>query len=355
MKLGLKEKLMFNGSKKHILFVWIIWILVVGPGYAMGRQIVDMSGRTVTVPESITKVYGTSPPATYLIYAMDPELIAGLNFEFTTQERQFLDPRVKDISVIGGWFGQGRTPNQETLMKVKPDIMLAWMWGTTAANEKIEQLAKQLGFPVVYVRLDRLHDYAESFRFLGTLLNRESRGRMLSDYAEQALEAVGTAVSGLADEKKKRIYYAEGMDGLSTECDLSSHTELIPLAGAKNVYQCTPKDGFGMERISIEQVMLFDPAVILAQEKTFVEHVFQDPRWQGIRAVRDKHVLLIPRNPFNWFDRPPSFMRILGIQWLTHSLYPDRFSLDLPSETRKFYKLFLNVDLDYASFKKVLE
>jgi iron complex transport system substrate-binding protein len=39
-------------------------------------------------------------------------------------------------------------------------------------------------------------------------------------------------------------------------------------------------------------------------------------------------------------------MRILGIQWLTHCLYPDRFPLDLPAETQKFYRLFLRIDLD---------
>ena len=110
-----------------------------------------------------------------------------------------------------------------------------------------------------------------------------------------------------------------------------------------------------MEKISIEQVMLYDPEVILAQEKTFVENVFHDPRWQSIRAVKNKHVHLIPRDPFNWFDRPPSFMRILGIQWLTHCLYPDRFSLDLPAETKKFYKLFLGVELDDKSLNGVLE
>lgn len=347
---------MLNLLKKYIVLLGLgMLALQAGPDAAMSREIRDMAGRTVTVPDTIAKVYGTSPPATYLIYAMDPERIAGLNFEFTTRERQFLSPGVAGLPVIGGWFGQGRTPNQETLLQVKPDVMIAWMWGTSAANEKIEQLAGQLGFPLVYVRLDRLSDYPEAFRFLGMLLNLEDRGRMLSDYTERALKAVSSAVSGIADEKKKRIYYAEGMDGLSTECDQSSHTELIPLAGAKNVYQCAPKDAFGMEKISIEQVMIFDPEVILAQEKPFVEAVFHDPRWQEIGAVRNKQVLQIPRNPFNWFDRPPSFMRILGVQWLTRSLYPDRFSLDVPSETRKFYKLFLNVDLDEASMKRILE
>ncbi|MFH0996115.1 MAG: ABC transporter substrate-binding protein [Pseudomonadota bacterium] len=336
----------------------VFWILalsvIISGGPAHSREIVDMSGRSVSVPDTITRVYGASPPVTCMIYAMDPGLIAGLNSPITRPEGQFMSAEVKNLPVIGGWFGQGRTPNQETLLQIKPDVMIVWMW-VSPGKDKIEETAKQLGVPLVYIRIDHLSDYTAAFRFLGTLLNRETRGRMLSEYTEQALKSVETVVSGIPNEKKKSIYYAEGMDGLSTECDQSFHTELIPLAGGKNIHRCAPKDIYGMEKISIEQVMLYDPEVILAQEKTFAENVFNDPRWQSIRAVRARHVLRIPRVPFNWFDRPPSFMRILGVQWLTHCLYPDLFSLDVPSETKKFYKLFLGVDMDGKSLSGVLE
>jgi len=324
-------------------------------GPAPAKDIVDMAGRSVRVPDTITKVYGTSPPVTYLIYAMEPGLMAGLNFPFTEPEGRYLDPEVKNLPVMGGWFGQGRTPNQETLLQIKPDIMMAWMWGKSAADQKIEETAEKLGLPLVYVRIDHLKDYAEAFRFMGMLLNLETRGQALSEYTQKTLKAVEAAVSQIPDAEKRKVYYAEGMDGLSTECDQSSHTELIPLAGGKNMYECAPKDDYGMERISLEQILLYDPEVILAQEKTFVENIFKDPRWKSIHAVKAGHVYSIPRLPFNWFDRPPSFMRILGIQWLTHSLYPDRFPLDLPAETRTFYRLFLGVDLDDTALAGVIE
>jgi iron complex transport system substrate-binding protein len=347
----------WNNTRKRILPVAVFCFLALSAvlsGPAHGREIVDMAGRRVSVPDTITKVYGASPPVTYLIYAMDPGLIAGLNHPFTPQEAKYLRPEVKNLPVIGGWFGQGRVPNQETLMQIKPDVMIAWTWGMSAANDKVEQTAKQLGLPLVYIRIDHLRDYAGAFRFMGTLLNREKRGRMLGDYTEKTLKSIDAVVSQIPDSKKRTVYYAEGMDGLSTECDQSPHAELIPMAGAKNIYRCTPRDRYGMEKISMEQVMLYDPEVILAQEKTFAKNVANDPRWQSIRAVRNKNIHLIPRLPFNWFDRPPSFMRILGIQWLTHSLYPDRYPMDVTAETKTFYKLFLGVELDDASLNKVL-
>lgn len=341
-------------SWKRVAWLWIALVLVMFPDIAGARQIVDMAGRSVTVPDVITKAYGSSPPAMCLIYAMDPDLLAGLNYPVRPDEARFMNPAVAKLPVIGGWFGQGRTPNLETLLKVKPDVMIAWL-GKFVTDKKTESVARELGIPVVYIRFDHLSDYVRAFTLMGELLNRTKRAQMLSDYTGHVLKSVHAVVEKIPESQRVSVYYAEGMDGLSTECDQSFHTELISAAGGQNVYRCVPKDVYGMERISLEQVMLFNPQVILAQEKNFTDTVFQDSRWQSIRAVRTRRVYRIPRSPFNWFDRPPSFMRILGVQWLLHCLYPDRYTVDMASETRQFYKLFLGVDLNDKSLREVLE
>lgn len=354
--LSSSEHSMFPSCLKQTAAICaFILFAILAVEYAEGREIVDMAGRTVTVPDHITKVYGASPPATYLLYAVNPNLLAGLNFPFNPAERQYLNSSVESLPVLGGWFGQGRTPNQEAILKVKPDVMVVWMWQQMATNEKIEQTAIQLMLPMVYVRLDRLGDYPETFRFMGKLLGREDRAHALSEYAVQALGAVEPAAKTIPEDGKVSVYYAEGRDGLSTECDQSLHTELINLAGGKNIYRCSPRDWYGMERISMEAVVAADPEVILAQEKEFVDGVYSDPRWQSIRAVKNKKVHLIPRSPFNWFDRPPSFMRLLGIRWLANILYPDRFPFDPARETREFYNLFLGVQLNDHALQAVLQ
>ena len=110
----------------------------------------------------------------------------------------------------------------------------------------------------------------------------------------------------------------------------------------------------GMEKISFEQVMLYNPDVILVMENVFYKGVFSDPRWQQIKAVKNKKVYLIPNQPFNWFDRPPSFMRLLGVKWLANALYPEVFHDDMVKETKAFYKLFLQKDIDDATAQALL-
>jgi iron complex transport system substrate-binding protein len=104
----------------------------------------------------------------------------------------------------------------------------------------------------------------------------------------------------------------------------------------------------------METLMQYDPEVIIVQEKIFYDEIYNKPLWANINAVKNKRVHMIPRSPFNWFDRPPSFMRILGLQWTMSHIYPDTFNIDIKQETKKFYKLFLGVDITDEQVNSIL-
>lgn len=290
-------------------YLFLILVLSVGCCFSVhARMITDMVGRQVVVPDVINKVYGTSPPATYMIYALDPGLIAGLNTPFNQSENGYLDPRLEKLPVVGSWFGQGRVANLEMLLQVHPDIILVWVWQMSAVNEKIEQALKPLGIPVVYMQLDSLEDYPAAYRFLGDLFGRWQRAEALCRYAEDTLSEMARVRAAIPKEKWVSVYYAEGADGLSTECHTSVHAQLIPLSGAENVHRCTSTTVSGMQKVSMEQVLQYDPQVIVAHEPQFFSLLKRKTAWKNIRAVRDGRVYRIPRTPLNWFDRPPSFM-----------------------------------------------
>ena len=318
-------------------------------------DITDMAGRAVTIPDASTKVFCSTPPTLLLLYALDPSLAAGLNFAFTGRETTYLRPEFLNLPVLGGWFGQGQTPNLESVMAANPDFILTWSWRTSAVEEVVAKTAKTINLPVVYVRLDSLEDYAQAFEFLGRILHREARGQALALAARRMVAEVESVVAAIPKKERVSVYYAQGMDGLKTECDTSVHAELINLAGGRNVRSCKARDAYGMESVGIEEVLCADPDVILAKERPFAQAARTSPVWNHLRAVRDGKVFSIPTTPFNWFDRPPSFMRILGLCWLTNKLYPERYPKDMIAEAKAFYRLFLNVDLDDAQARAVLE
>lgn len=318
------------------------------------REIVDMTGRKVTVPEKIRRVFASSPPATYMLYATDPTLLVGSNFATRDQDKKYLRPEFTRLPVTGGVFGQGRNINMEALLALKPDIVLTWStYGAKTDQQFVEQMRKG-GIPTVFVKLDRLEDYPEAFRFMGELFGQRKRAKELSAYATETLRAAARITAKIPEKDRVRVYYAQGPDGLSTEGAKSWHAQLIPLAGGRNVHKGMQLDQAGLEKISMEQVLIYNPDVIVTHDRSFYASIYRDNRWQNVRAVRGKQVFLIPNAPFNWFDRPPSFMRLLGLKWLGNKLYPKSFPLDMHAETRKFYRLFLGVDLSEQDVQEIL-
>lgn len=309
---------------------------------APAREITDMAGRRVVVPERIERVWGSAPPLSVLLAMVAPETMVGVNLPFAPPSRAYLPPGVVELPVLGGVYGMGRAADPEEVLNRRPQIVLAWK-SPFVDPGMVEAFFAKIGVPVVFVALDTLADWPAALRFTTALLGRDAAaGAAQADYVAQAIARVGTAVAPVPETERIRVYYAEGPAGLNTDCHRSFHTEAIELAGGYNIYRCEPRSHMGMEAISLEQVLAADPQVILAQNAQFAAAVLKDPRWQGVRAVRDGRVVAVPEWPMNWLDRPPSAMRALGIQWLANLFYPQRYPLNLRHETRAFYRLFLH-------------
>jgi iron complex transport system substrate-binding protein len=91
-------------------------------------------------------------------------------------------------------------------------------------------------------------------------------------------------------------------------------------------------------------------------DRGFFENVTQKPEgvWQTVPAVTAKRVHLAPTAPFGWIDGPPSINRLIGLAWLANLLHGDRFPFDIRQDTRKFYKLFYQVDISDAELETLI-
>ncbi|QFY41535.1 ABC transporter substrate-binding protein [Candidatus Methylospira mobilis] len=342
---------MFNNIKFLFFCICLLATFQCAPSQA--RELTDSSGSAVKIPEKIERVWGTSPPVTALIYAIDPSLLIGVNLPYTQGDEAFILPVARNLPVLGGWVGHGQTPNLEEIFKLAPQLAILWDDGMLDMSHQKKKLALA-GIATATIRLNRLDEYPAALRFLGNALNRRERAETLARYIEKALDSLKQLREQLPAPQRVSIYYAEGAAGLNTECDESFHVEALELAVGRNVYHCRPQSHFGMEQVSLEQVIAWAPDVLLVQEPVFFERVYGEPNWKALAAVQQGRVIMIPRRPFNWIDRPPSFMRALGAQWLANLLYPERYPLDLPAAIREFYRLFLRVELDENMLKQVM-
>jgi iron complex transport system substrate-binding protein len=332
----------------------VLGLLVAG---AEARQITDLAGRQVSVPDKVRKIYCMSPTCQVLMYTLAPDLLAGWNYQPTPGEKAMLVAPYRDLPVLGGWFGHNNTGNIEEIMKIHPDVMISI--GDPMAVSVAERVEKQTGLPVLIGDWN-LEKLADNYRMLGVLTGRQARARLLADYCAGTLARIKAKVAAIPEAQRRRIYYAEGPKGLSTDPGGSAHSESIVYAGGHNVAEVQGDHGYGEIPVSMEQILTWNPEIVIAgydhemSPGAFYRGVWGDSLWRQVKAVKARAVYEAPQFPFNWIDRPPSANRVIGILWLANVFYPDRFHDNLRGETRKFYKLFYHRDLSEAELTRLL-
>lgn len=326
---------------------WILLLL----SLHLGAFSPEESGRFPTPPSPATqppkRLYASHTSLLYLLYALAPETIQGLTKAWNPSQLPYLKESVKDKPVVGGFFGQGKLPNLEAILALHPDLILL-----SASAENLASLKERfhaLQKPLLYLESASLEDHIHAFEALGGRLGKEVRAKKLADYGRDSL-ALGQRISAYLTTHRlppTRLYEAHGIDGLSTTCNDSARAALLALGGAQGVHECPlQRTRRGHVKISFEQLLGYQPESILLYERELLETIQRDPKWQLLHAVKNRRLYLVPSEPFNWLDKPPSFMQFLGIRWLAEKLHPDALGIDLIAETQAFYRLFLDVELD---------
>lgn len=331
-------------------------LLPSAPAAAASREVIDAARRTVAVPERAERVFGTAPPSTLLVEVVAPGALVAVNVPgnspFYASAATGLSARFRALPALGGWHGAARGANLEALLALDPQVVIAWR--NDYVMEPVLRSFERFGIPVVFVDEDHVSDEPGALRLVGQALGRADEGERLGADAAARLDAVRALVAAVPPAEHPVVYYAEGPDGLSTEFEASFHFDPFRFVGARSPFPGTQTSMAGQERVSLEEVMRVNPAVIVADNAEFAAAVCHDPRWADIAAVRTGRVYLVPKNPLSFLDRPPSVLRVLGVQWLASVLYPERYRGDIVQETIAFFRDYLHTEIGAAEARQIL-
>ena len=322
---------------------------ILAPRHARAATVSDGAGRAVPVPARVTRVFPAGPPAAIMLYTLAPELLLGWPRANRPEEREFLLPDIGSRPEVGRITGRGNTANLEVVLALKPDLILDVGSVSPTYVSLADRVQQQTGIP--YALLDgRFDGIAQAYRTLGALIGLREQGEEFARYAEDTMKTVIGRTAGMPKGGRPRVYYARGPRGLETGLGGSINVETIELL-AQNVAAETRG---GLANVSIEQVLLWNPDVIITIDQDFASNVRSDPAWAPVKAVRDGRVHLSPKLPFGWVDFPPCVNRLIGLWWLAKILYPDVFPEDLRALTRDFYTRFYHVTPSDAQVDRVL-
>jgi iron complex transport system substrate-binding protein len=317
---------------------------------ACAAAVTDAAGRAVPIPDAVSRVFPAGPPAAILIYTLAPHLLIGWPRANRAEECEFMLPDVCARPEVGRLTGRGNTANLEAVLALKPDLILDVGSTSPTFVSLAARVQEQTGIP--YALLDgRFAAIAPTYRKLGELTHRESEAEALARYADDTMATIKARVDKIPAAARPRVYYARGPRGLETGLRDSINVETIEFLGARNV--AAERTG-GLAIVSVEQVLLWNPDVIITIDADFAASVRSDPLWTSVAAVRAGRVHLSPKLPFGWVDFPPSVNRLIGLWWLAKILYPTQFPEDIRALTRDFYRRFYHVTPSDAQIERVL-
>lgn len=307
-----------------------------------GLEFLDMAGRTVVIEEAAETVFATIPTATILLYTLNPDKMVGWNYDLSDGEKAYIDEKYHELPNLGG--AGKEAVSVEELLKIDPDLLVMMEEVDEASAGKADELEEKFKKPVIVLdtSLDKMD---EAYLILGPAMGEEAKAEELAAFCKKTIDEVQDNLDKI--DEPRTVYYAEGEAGLMTEPEGSWHSEIIGMVGGKNAAETTVTENQGKTEVSMEQLLLWDPDLIISWDDArggYYSGILEDGAWSSLKAVEEKEVFEIPNRPFNWFDRPPSVNRILGVRWMANLLYPEIFDYDIKEEVEEFYEKFYHYE-----------
>ena len=317
------------------------------------RAFTDSVGRTVEVSETIERVAPSGTLAQIALLAIAPDMLVGLTSKPSNDALPYLGTAA-DLPVLGQLYGGKGDLNLEELAAVGPQVVIDIGEAKSVAAADMDQLSEQIGIPAVHIDADT-RTAGDAYRVLGALLGREEQAERIASYYEETLARIDATIARVGEANKASLLYLVGDDGLGAIARTSYHAEFIDLIADNRAVVESPSSRGTGNAVGLEQLLLWDPDVIVFSSIDAYRNALGDPLWQELSAVSSGHIAVSPFGPYNWMGFPPSVQRLLGALWLTHLLYPEDADYDLYTEAAAYFDLFYHASLTTGQLDNILE
>lgn len=290
-----------------------------------------MADRNVTVPYHISRIatVGAVPVINSYLFAFGEgkKIVNGLS-HFSWSKRWKLQAALAP-QIVGQPVLQNPV-NKEVLLSLKPDVII------TMDKTTVNSL-NDIGIPVIFLEWENSSDMKNIMRIIGSMFDQMSRGDEYLHYFEATMDYVHKNVKGMENPPKVLFF-----DPKTLKTPLPITEWWIREAGGKSVTAEIP--GPGSLGYSHEQVLLWNPDIIIVSTPERIPQVYQDKKLSVVKAVQNKRVYTVPMGVHPWGQR--TVEQPLTVLWAAKLFSPELFKeIDIISETKAFYMNFFNYNL----------
>lgn len=243
----------------------------------------DDDGNAVTLQKPAQRIISTAPHVTESLFAAG----GGDRIVGTVSYSDFPEA-AKRITQIGS----NRQIDIERVLALKPDLIVAWLHGTS--ERQLESLRK-LGIPVFHSEPKKLDDIADNIARLGQLMGTE---KVAQPVAAGLRQKAAMLAKQYANRPPVRLFYQVWDKPLFTLNGGHIVSEVIRLCGGENVFA---RMKVTAPEVGIESVLQEDPEAIIGTNEKDAKAggVAMWRRFTTMKAVRNDNLYAIDSSLLN--------------------------------------------------------
>ena len=233
--------------------------------------------------------------------------------------------------------------NIEELTGARPDVV--FVQAQTGRNKALTDKLDAVGLLWVAVDFHTMAEQREVVALIGKVIGAEAKAEQYINYYLRCIGRVASVLNTIGSNARPRVYHSF-VEPNRTSPIHSLPSDWLAAVGAINVAEQSPV-GLSEENeyVGIEQILLWNPDVILANEPGVIESIRKDPKWAPIAAVKSNRLYQLPIGISRW-GHPGSLETPLAVLWTAGVLYPEKFKkIDIAAEVKGFYRQFFNYEL----------
>jgi len=342
------------------------------PRAAAAREVVDLAGRHVTVPDHPQRVLLGEGRFVFAMAVLDRDdpvkRIVGWQGELKAQDpyawQQLVTryPAAAKVPLIGQRSESSVSP--EKIVSLRPDVAIFGLSGHgPGRNSPMIKPLQDAGIPIVFIdfREHPVEHTVASMRILGQVLGREQAAQAYVDFYEDGLRRVRAVVDPVPPAQRPRVF-VELLAGVWPACCHSTGKgnfgDLVTAAGGRNVAADVLPGAIG--DVSLEYLMQARPDVYVATGSR------SDPLKPGLLAgpgisadesarslsqvlaregIRDLDAVRQGRTLGIWHAYYNSPYNIIAIEALARLFYPRAgAALDPAADMARLYRDFVSLD-----------
>lgn len=290
--------------------------------------LVDQAGREVTVkrdPGSIALCYRVV--IRFLLNLGQGGKITGIG-----KSEPFLEMVQPSLAGCAD-VGKG-VADIEALAALKPDLFIH-----KASDTETLEAVQKIGIPAVGIEVETPDEMLTALDILGKICGAEDRAAELAGYYEEAVGRSKELADTLTDDERRTAVVMGSSIGKVADGSMLQG-EMLEAAGAINC-AADLKATELWPTVGTEQIFAWDPDYIFITGSGAgytPDDLYSDPAWSGMKAVRDKHIYVIPSRLDSW--EFPGVVSSLGIEFMQSMMYPGLVSPEqLGEDADDFYEM----------------